>query len=98
MGRIEARYPVNNKPHWTKELRDENIRLKQALDYLQFQMRVVIQSRFDKYRDAKDTDHSMAYRKAVQEIDLRLRNANDGVREILDGETQWDGKGFHNSI
>ena len=83
------------KLHWTQELKEENKALKEALDYLLFQMRVVVQSRFDKYRNAKDTEHSMAYRKAVQEIDLRLGDANDTVQEILDREIGWDGRGFY---
>lgn len=79
------------KLHWSKELRQENERLKKALDYMQFQMRVTIQSRFDKYRNAKDTESTMAYRKCAGEIDLRLGSIIMVSQDILSGETHWDG-------
>lgn len=78
------------KPHWTKELREENRKLKAALDYLRFQMRVTVQSRFDKYQHAKASETTMAYRKAVTEIDNRVNSAICVSQEILDDETQWD--------
>lgn len=78
------------KTHWTTEMKEENKRLKAAVDYLQFQMRVIVQSRFDKYRNAKDTNETMAYRKAVNEIDNRVNSANCVSQEILDGESHWD--------
>ncbi len=78
------------KLHWTKELRQENERLKEALDYLQFQMRVIPQSRFDKYRNANDTVGPQAYRKCAGEVALRMDGAICVSQEILDGETKWD--------
>lgn len=78
------------KTHWTKELREENKRLKAAVDYLQFQMRVTVQSRFDKYRNAKDTNSTLAYRKCAQEMDTLLNGVISVSQEILDDETQWN--------
>ena len=78
------------KLHWSKELKQENERLKAALAYTQFQMRVIIQSRFDKYRNAKDTESTMAYRKAVHEIEDRLNGTTCVSQEILDGESKWN--------
>lgn len=80
-----------DKLHWSKELRQENERLKSALDYLRFQMHVIPYSRFVKYRDAKDTDSTMAYRKCTTEVDTLCQGANRVSQEILDGETHWDG-------
>jgi predicted ATPase len=81
--------------HYATKLKRENKALNEALDFLQFQMRVIVQSRFDKYVNAKDSESTMAYRKAVGEIDLRLQNANETVQEILDRELGWDGRGFY---
>lgn len=78
------------KPHWTKELREDNRKLKASLAYLRFQMRVIVQSRFDKYRNAKDSETTMAYRKCATEIDNRVNSAICVSQEILDDETQWD--------
>jgi len=83
------------KPHWTKELRDENKALKEALAYLQHQMRVVGQTRFDKYRNAKDTESTMSYRKCASEVSLRVDSAICVSNEILDREHGWDGIGFY---
>lgn len=82
--------PGQAKLHWTKELRQENERLKAALAYTQFQMRVIIQSRYDKYRNAKDSESTMAYRKAVKEIEDRLNGTVYLSQEILDGESKLD--------
>lgn len=79
------------KLHWSKELRQENERLKNALDYVLYQLRVIPQSRFDKYRGAKDNNSTLAYRKCAQEIDTLCLGATVVSQEILDGETHWDG-------
>lgn len=78
------------KAHWSKVMKEENKRLKAAVDYLQFQMRVTVQSRFDKYRNAKDSESTMGYRKCAQEIDTRLNSVICVSQEILDDETQWN--------
>jgi len=69
--------------HWTQELKEENARLKEALEIATQALRLIPQGRFDKYRYAKDTEHSMAYRKAVQEIDLRNLEALARISDAL---------------
>lgn len=81
---------TNKNLHWSVKLKEENKRLKAAVDYLRFQMRVTVQSRFDKYRNANDTEGPMAYRKCAGEIGLRLIEAGNVSQEILDGESEWD--------
>jgi len=78
------------KLHWSKELKEENRKLKAALDYLQFQMRVIVQSRFDKYENAKASPSTMAYRKCANEVSNRVDSAICVSQEILNDETQWD--------
>jgi len=67
------------------ELIVENKRLQQAVDYLQGQMRVIPQSRFDKYRNASDTNETLHYRKAVQEVDRLCVSAVEVSNDILLG-------------
>jgi hypothetical protein len=75
--------------HYATKLKQENERLKAALDYMQYRTRVVVQSRFDKYRNANGPE-TMAYLKCAKEIDDRVNGAICVSQEILDGETKWD--------
>jgi len=89
----EPKLPTTTpKLHWTKELRQENERLKNALEYLKFQLRIIPQSRLDKYANAGDGQSAMAYRKCAQEVDTRCLGAICVSQEILDGESVWDDK------
>jgi hypothetical protein len=74
------------KLHWTQELKNENARLKAALEYLKSQMRLIPHSRFEKYRNAKDTESTMAYRKCAQEVDRLSLAALHNVQDIIEGE------------
>tara|TARA_R110000824_G_scaffold367264_1_gene556402 strand:+ start:409 stop:666 length:258 start_codon:yes stop_codon:yes gene_type:complete len=60
------------KKHWATALKAENEALKLALSFVLQGMRTIPQGRLDKYKTAKPSDHSLAYRKAVYEIDSRL--------------------------
>jgi len=58
------------QPHWATKLKAENEALKAALDAATLALRVIPQSRLDKYQHVPDTNEVLAYRKAVYEIDL----------------------------
>lgn len=89
----EPKLPIPEpKLHWTKQLRQDNERLKNALEYLKFQLRFIPQSRLDKYATAGDGTSAMAYRKCAREVDTRCLGAICVSQEILDGESVWDDK------
>jgi len=73
------------KRHWTKELQEENERLRATVEYLRLQMRLIPQSRFDKYRNASDTDSTLAYGKCAQEVDRLCRAALQNAFDIQAG-------------
>jgi hypothetical protein len=71
--------------HWTQQLKQENKALREALDSALLAMRTIPQSRFDKYRNAGESDSAMAYRKAVEEVDrlclATIQNIHDRLAE-----------------
>jgi hypothetical protein len=68
--------------HWVKQLKAENAALRVALRKACMALRSIPQSRFDKYVGADNSDSSLGYRKAVQEVD-RLNLA--AITDIADG-------------
>jgi len=69
------------------ELIEENKRLHDTVDYLRSQLRLIPHSRFEKYRHAKDTNETLAYRKCAQEVDSRCLAALSHATDIQDGCT-----------
>ena len=73
------------KEHYATKLKSENKRLHAALQHAIDALRCIPQSRFDKYSRAELNDSTIAYRKAVEEIDLRNREAVQQIGCIVDG-------------
>lgn len=69
--------------HWTQTIRRENEALKEALEAALLALRTIPQSRLDKYRNASDSDSTLAYRKAVQEVDRLALAAREEILGTL---------------
>lgn len=71
--------------HWTQELKTENAALREALETALLAMRTIPQSRFDKYANCGLSDSTIAYRKAVEEVDrlnlATIANIHDRLAE-----------------
>ena len=70
--------------HYATKLKKENARLQAALDEAISALRCVPQSRFDKYKNEILDDSTLAYRKAVQEVDRLNLEAIDRIYAIVD--------------
>lgn len=75
-----------SNPHYATRLKLRIARLEAALEVATDALRTIPQSRFDKYANCGQSEHSMAYRKAVGEIALRNREAVTRTNDILTGE------------
>lgn len=71
-----------------RELIEENERLRATVDYLRDQMRLIPHSRFEKYRNASDTNETLAYRKCAQEVDRLCLGALWHATELQDGTAE----------
>lgn len=72
--------------HWTKTLKAENAALREALEAALLALRTIPQSRWDKYKTAGDSEHAMAYRKAVAEVDRLGLSAISRIHDRLLGQ------------
>lgn len=71
--------------HYATRLKRENALLLENVDYLRSQLRLIPQSRFDKYRNAKDDESTLAYRKCAQEVDTLALAAIATSLDMLNG-------------
>ena len=73
------------KEHYATKLKIENANLRAALQCAIDALRCIPQTRLDKYAGCPNSEHTMAYRKAVYEIDIRNREAVSRIWKIRDG-------------
>lgn len=71
--------------HWTQELKEENERLKAALEIAKTALVQVPLSRWDKYAGAGWDDSTIAYRKAVEEVRRLNDAALSQVHDVIVG-------------
>ena len=76
---------INKNLHWSVKLKEENKRLLATVEFLRLQLRIIPQSRFEKYKNVAYGD-AIDYRKAVQEIDRLNRVAIGESYEIEEGD------------
>lgn len=71
--------------HYATKLKKENKLLRETVDYLRDQLRLIPHSRLEKYRNASDSDSTLAYRKCAQEVDRLCLSAIYTSQDMLNG-------------
>jgi len=75
---------TESKPHWTQELKQENERLRAALDYLQGEAMRIGDSRLAKEHrfPHEDPNMGLAYRQCAEEVCRLAREAVSRSHDI----------------
>jgi len=72
--------------HYATKLKIENKLLRETVQYLRDQLRLIPQSRLDKYATANDDESTLAYRKCAQEVDRLSIAAIYTSNDMLNGQ------------